>query len=284
MAKKRSYSEVEPSGNAGASDERRPGPQKHWSKRPKVDVSEENLGAIKKRARAIERLLAREDLLKLPANKQEELKRELGAHRQRIVEAKAKKHRSYMIGKYHMVRFFGRCIPLLLTTVTYLLLLHNTERQKAARLVKQLRRRLGELEDVEEIAKTKADLHIAEVDVDYAIYYPFLEPYVSLYASGESKGEKATAAQFLHAPRPPMWAEIEKVRESGKAALQKVQNRQAEISTEPISKDPTRAGQEERRLGKGRVTERAKQTRRQEQSAREEEEDGNASDGFFTED
>jgi hypothetical protein len=74
-------------------------------------VSEENFGAIRKRARAIERLLAR-DNLKIPADKQNELERELAAHKQRIAEGKAKKHRSYMIGKYHMVRFFGKSMDL----------------------------------------------------------------------------------------------------------------------------------------------------------------------------
>jgi len=106
MGMKRPHSEAEPSGNQEGGRPRT-APQKHWSKRQKVDVSEENFGAIKKRARAIERLLAR-DNLKIPADKQIELERELAAHKQRIAEGKARKHRSYMIGKYHMVRFFGK--------------------------------------------------------------------------------------------------------------------------------------------------------------------------------
>ncbi|KAK0646580.1 hypothetical protein B0T16DRAFT_458484 [Cercophora newfieldiana] len=227
MGQKRTHSEAEPSGHQEGGRSR-PGPQKHWSKRQKVDVTEENLGAIKKRARAIERLLAKDDL-KIPANKQNDLERELGAHKQRIAEAKAKKHRSYMIGKYHMVRFF--------------------ERKKAMRLIKQLNRQLKELEDEGEIAKAKADLHIAEVDLDYAIYYPFLEPYISLYksTSGEKKGDEPTALQYLHAPRPPMWSVVEEVREKGKAALEKLQNRKSE--TEPEEADlpaPKASGSKEK--------------------------------------
>ena len=67
----------------------------------------DGLNAIKKRARAIERLLAR-DNLKLPANKLNDLERELAAHKLRIEDARTKKERSKMIQKYHMVRFFGR--------------------------------------------------------------------------------------------------------------------------------------------------------------------------------
>jgi hypothetical protein len=211
MGKKRPHSESQASCPQEDGRPRR-GPEKHWSKRQKVDLSEAGLGAIKKRARALERLLAKEDL-KIPANKQNELERELAAHKQRIATAQAKKHRSYMIGKYHMVRFF--------------------ERKKSQRFVKQMKRQLSELEDAEEIAKTKADLHVAEVDLDYAVYYPFLEPYVSLYGpiAGQKKGDEPTALQYLRAPRPPLWSVVEKVREEGKAALEKLQNRQAEAGS-----------------------------------------------------
>ncbi|KAK5664034.1 hypothetical protein OQA88_248 [Cercophora sp. LCS_1] len=212
MGQKRSHSEVEGGEASGRpyfnNNGKRPG-HKHFAKKQKVDATGgEKIYQIKQRARAIERLLGRENT-KMPADKLNELRRELAAHKQRIAEAEAKKQRSKMIGKYHMVRFF--------------------ERQKATRLVKQLKRKLGETEDPDEIAKLKADLHIAEVDVDYAKYFPFLEPYISLYtASGEdeSKGKKTSAAEFLHIPRPSVWAAIEKAREEGEAALERIQNRQ----------------------------------------------------------
>lgn len=113
------------------------------------------------------------------------------------------------------------------------------------RFAKQLSRRLKGLEDADEIAKVKADLYIAEVDLDYAIYYPFLEPYVSLYKSptAEKKDDEPTVAQYLHTPRPPMWSVVEKVRQEGKAALEKLQNRKAETEAEetqsPTLKSPS---------------------------------------------
>lgn len=106
MGKKRSRAEAEASGNdsEGAAKKRH-----RINRGPKAKLqkpAEGSMTAIKKRARAIERLLARENLA-IPANKQNELERELAAHKQRIAEAKAKKERSKMIQKYHMVRFFG---------------------------------------------------------------------------------------------------------------------------------------------------------------------------------
>lgn len=109
MGQKRSHSEVDGDSSSRPhshnNNGKRPG-HKHFAKKQKVDAGEEKTYQIKKRARAIERLLARENT-KMPADKLNELKRELAAHKQRIAEAEAKKHRSKMIGKYHMVRFFG---------------------------------------------------------------------------------------------------------------------------------------------------------------------------------
>ncbi|KAK0722885.1 hypothetical protein B0T26DRAFT_739982 [Lasiosphaeria miniovina] len=212
---KRSHAELEESGSAFPKNghRNRPGAPKHHAKRAKV--VDDNMSSIKKRARAIERLFAR-DASNIPADVQKDLERELAAHKQRIAEDRERKHRSQMIGKYHMVRFF--------------------ERQKATRLAKQLRRKLTQTEDPDEISKLKAHLHIAEVDVDYAIYYPFLERYLSLYAApaAEAKDdEKPTAVHALDTPRPPMWYEIEKTRGYGKAALEKIQNRRSEQDASP---------------------------------------------------
>lgn len=109
------------------------------------------------------------------------------------------------------------------------------------RFAKQLEKRLAQATDPDEVAQLKADLHVAEVDIDYARYFPFMEPYVSLYAKAASgeKDDQDTAARYLRSPRPPMWAVIEKTREEGDAALEKLQNRQApEGSTSAPSQEP----------------------------------------------
>lgn len=101
------------------------------------------------------------------------------------------------------------------------------------RLAKQLEKKLAAATDPEEASQIKADLHIAQVDIDYAIYYPFMEAYVSLYAGSNAGGkgekdekeDKSKADQYLRTPRPPMWAVIEETREKGKTALERLQNR-----------------------------------------------------------
>lgn len=88
---------------------------KNIAKRQKTTqkINDGNLSQIKKRVRAIERLLEHKNE-KLPANVRNDLGRELKAHKQRIADESDKRLRSKMISKYHMVRFFGM-LPLLLT-------------------------------------------------------------------------------------------------------------------------------------------------------------------------
>ncbi|KAM7223795.1 DUF2361 domain containing protein [Rhypophila decipiens] len=200
-------------------------------------VTDGNMGWIKKRARAIERLFEH-DNAKMPAHVRGDLERELAAHKQRIAEDRQRKHRSKMIGKYHMVRFF--------------------ERKKATRRAKQIKKQLAETTDPEEKARLESDLHVAEVDIDYAIYYPFLERYISLYAAPgkEEKGEgkeKKSPIDDLHTPRPPIWSVIEKAREEGKAALEKIQNRQSEADEE-VKKGNKGGIEKQKRLPSGKKT------------------------------
>ncbi|KAK4106629.1 hypothetical protein N658DRAFT_415965 [Parathielavia hyrcaniae] len=223
MGKKRPHSEGESSGPAVEDGARkRPRINRPHKSKPAA-ANPDSLSAIKKRARAIERLLAR-DNVKLPANKQNDLERELAAHKQRIADMGFKKERSKMIAKYHMVRFF--------------------ERKKAARFAKQLERKVAQAADPEEVAQLRADLHVAQVDIDYARYFPFMEPYVSLYAAAAAGEKDATnkAAHYLRTPRPPMWAIVEKTREEGQAALERLQNRrpQTSVSAEVADKPAKR--------------------------------------------
>src|SRR5437868_1435634 len=108
------------------------------------------------------------------------------------------------------------------------------------RLAKQLEKKIAAAEDPEEASRLKADLHVAQVDIDYAIYYPFMEPYVILYAGAASaeKDETNTAAHYLRTPRPPMWTVIEKTREAGQAALEKLQNRRSQGASAEAAQEP----------------------------------------------
>lgn len=79
-----------------------PGFKKH-ARRP------ESSNWAKKRARTIERRLRNPD--SLPANVQRDLEAELAALSRQIEDRQDKRLRAHMIGKYHMLRFFGKPPP-----------------------------------------------------------------------------------------------------------------------------------------------------------------------------
>ncbi|KAK7923271.1 hypothetical protein PG985_007342 [Apiospora marii] len=172
----------------------------------------DNLNWMKKRARTIERRFRIGQ--NLPADKRNDLERELGHYKQKIQEASGGKYRGQMIKKYHMVRFF--------------------ERKKADKLAKQLTKQLRACEDAEERKQLERDLHVAEIDGQYARNFPFLEAYVSLYPvksssattqDGEKPETPSAAAQALRNERPPMWHTIEQAVAEGTHALIAIRER-----------------------------------------------------------
>ena len=65
----------------------------------------------------------------------------------------------------------------------------RVDRQKGSRILKKLKKELEAEDDDEEKKQELArKVHNAEVDVNYAIYYPLMKPYASLYP--KSKKEK----------------------------------------------------------------------------------------------
>jgi hypothetical protein len=108
----------------------------------------------------------------------------------------------------------------------------STERQKATRQLKRLRKRLLASESPEEVEELKAQMHIAEVDLNYTQYSPLSEIYISLYPQQKSSedsedGPKAEDSQ----PKPPLWSEVEKCMEDG--TLHKLRNR---VGNAPVQK------------------------------------------------
>lgn len=71
------------------------------------EASQKNsIGLLKSRIRSLERLLS--NVQELPAGVKTEKRRELESLQHELDRALRDKHRSKMIQKYHMVRFFGR--------------------------------------------------------------------------------------------------------------------------------------------------------------------------------
>lgn len=101
--------------------------------------------------------------------------------------------------------------------------------------MKQLKRKLEQESDSSEADKLRHDLHIAEVDEAYTLYFPHLETYVGLYSSHAKKtaeeeteeGKAAAAKAALEAERPPMWSVIEKALADGTRALETLRDRRS---------------------------------------------------------
>lgn len=104
----------------------------------------------------------------------------------------------------------------------------HTERKKADKLAKQILKQLRACEDKEERTQLEKDLHVAEIDGQYARNFPYLEPYISLYPvkasspatkDGEQTETASKAAQALRTERPPIWHEIEQAVKEGTPAV-----------------------------------------------------------------
>ncbi|KAF2029321.1 hypothetical protein EK21DRAFT_68006 [Setomelanomma holmii] len=148
-------------------------------KRPNVSHDDENgrsVNALKSRIRDLKRLLAHVENVpkhKMSAGARQERERELEACEHELDEklrgSREAEYRKKMIGKYHQVRFF------------------EADRQKGTRILKRLKKELATTEDKSERTRLQQRVHNVEVDVNYAIYYPLMKPYSSLYPKSKSR-------------------------------------------------------------------------------------------------
>ncbi|KAF4950335.1 hypothetical protein FGADI_8258 [Fusarium gaditjirri] len=256
MGQKREYSET------GSPEPRnRPsfnGAKKHKSSKSKHRPNEGTSTWAKKRTRTIERLLNRNQ--ELPANVRNDLERELGALKATVSDKGFQKLRSAMISKYHMVRFFGKIFSVRRSPLGRMLTWRDSERKKASRLAKQLRKKIEDTESTEtdEIEALKRDLHVAEVDEAYTQHFPHAEPYISLYTSAKPEKEEEDKDDdkldytplkhrgLLHTERPPIWSDIEQAMKGGPHALRNLRERRPT--------ELTQEAQSERRQNKPKAT------------------------------
>ena len=116
------------------------------------------------------------------------------------------------------------------------------ERQKATRQLKKLRRQLLEAKSTDEVEALKEQMHVAEVDLNYTQYCPLSEVYVSLYPQKSFTGDGEKAEMAEAAPKPPMWAEVEKCMEEG--SLDRLRNRasttRAVAAPKPLGTKPAK--------------------------------------------
>ncbi|KAG6154698.1 hypothetical protein E4U36_000338 [Claviceps purpurea] len=240
MSLKRSFADVESQDHNGTPSSATHHGKSSYPKRQKQygtgiqKAKEDRASFAKKRIRTIARLLQRNT--DLPAHVQNDLQRELATLKTTVADKSIHKRRSAMISKYHMVRFF--------------------ERKKASRLVKQLKRKIEQSPDSDDVENLKRQLHIAEVDEAYTIYHPHLEPYRSLYgnvkadskgrqdgedseeAEEEAKNDAPIAKKALDTERPSMWSVVEKTMKQGLEALQQLRERRPDDLSVSATKPP----------------------------------------------
>ncbi|KAL4991072.1 hypothetical protein BDW68DRAFT_185294 [Aspergillus falconensis] len=128
-----------------------------------------SVNELKRRIRDAKRLLAKPDL---SADKRVIQERALAGYEKELADEERRRERSRMIKKYHFVRFL--------------------DRKTATKEVKRLTRKRDELAkdnaNIDEATKRKklekleARLHTANVNLNYTIYYPLTEKYISIYA------------------------------------------------------------------------------------------------------
>ena len=161
-------------------------------KKPKDDTLPTTLSSLKRQVRDIRRLLNGSETL--PETIRVEKERALAAYTQSMDEIYHSRQRQQMIKKYHMVRFF--------------------ERQKATRRLKKLQKwfKAGVDDEGRAIDEAAVSEEIEEVktDLDYAIYSPLNEKYVSLYPRHCDVEEGG-----VNVGKPPMWYFVKKCADEG---------------------------------------------------------------------
>ncbi|KAL9085234.1 MAG: hypothetical protein Q9165_007668 [Trypethelium subeluteriae] len=149
---------------------------------------------LKERIRDIKRVLSH--VQDMPADRRVELERELNTKQFDLEIAQSDKHKQEMVGRYHMVRFFGT------KTLNFLhqypqLLTHSSEKQKASRFLKKARKLVDSVTTPRDIAIAGQEYHAAKIDLDYATYFPLDLPYVSLYPTNKDNDGKTVQGNEL---------------------------------------------------------------------------------------
>ena len=141
-----------------------------WSQKGKGAVKNANasITPLKRRLRSLGRLLSNNE--KLPADVKIGHEREIQAIKHELVGIMLDKEKHDMIGRYHKVRFF--------------------ERQKATRHFKKASKALEACEDESARPALKMKAHIAEVDLNYPQYYPYMTAYQSMWKKEKGEGNE----------------------------------------------------------------------------------------------
>ncbi|EEH20700.2 hypothetical protein PABG_02931 [Paracoccidioides brasiliensis Pb03] len=160
-------------------------------------------GELRNRIRDIKRLLKRAD--HLPPGVKIEKERALIGYERDLEIVESRKNRAAMIKKYHFVRFLER----------------KTATRQLAKLIKQKKSLTESNPNKQELDALEKLIYITEVDLNYAIYSPLTEKYISLYPNQhrdkqsvpEQENPKITVNNS--GEKPPLWYAVEQSMKDG---------------------------------------------------------------------
>ncbi|EQL34168.1 rRNA-processing protein EFG1 [Blastomyces dermatitidis ATCC 26199] len=176
------------------------------------DVDLPSAGELKNKIRDIKRLLKRAD--HLPADVKIEKERALVGYERDLEIVESRKNRAAMIKRYHFVRFL--------------------ERKAATRRLNKLLRRKKTLTESdptpnkEELDSLEEQIYLTQVDLNYAIYSPLTEKYISLYPNQrrdkqapelEPEPEDSDIIRNCSGEKPPLWHAVEQSMKDGTLEL-----------------------------------------------------------------
>jgi len=139
------------------------------------------------------------------------------------------------------------------------------DRQKGTRILKRLKKELSALDDDSKKAELQQRIHNAEIDVNYAIYYPLMKPYSSLYPKSKSNkssnseeaedtGEDSKNNADVDGPKGDvnMWKAVEQAMEEG--TLEKLRYSKDAVPAEPPKKSKKPKAKENKKESKASHT------------------------------
>ncbi|KAJ5327068.1 hypothetical protein MYU51_008313 [Penicillium brevicompactum] len=187
-------------GNGG--DEKKSKPARKYKDKfaPRPEKEYPSINDLKKRIRDVKRLLNKQDLSADARILQE---RALAGYENDLEEETKRRERSALISKYHFVRFLDR----------------KAATKELSRLT---RRQKAEDVDPKEKARLEKKIKNCQVNLNYTIYYPLTEKYLSIYPKSNGKAEKAGSGSEGEASKketeakqakPPLWAVVVKCME-----------------------------------------------------------------------
>ncbi|RJE20825.1 hypothetical protein PHISCL_06844 [Aspergillus sclerotialis] len=271
-----------------------PSKRKATTRQGHEQVEYPSVNELKKRIRNAKRLLSRDDL---PADSRIVQERALKGFEKELQAEVKRRQRKEMISRYHFVRFLERKSA-------------TKELNRFLRREKELLNADGDTNEAE-LKSVAQKIHVARVNLNYTIYYPLTEKYISLYAEqqqqkkqkrqknkpslspkdeegGEARPNQTTSdndgtrsATSNDTPKPEMWYVIEKYmnEEGGEKALGLLREGELDNSASASRGDAGVGdrGREEGKNGKGTVEEDAGM------GDLEGSDDGDGSDGGFFE-